>query len=462
MKPSIFITGISGFLGRTLIKKIDPAKYKSIYCLLIEPTDMFKSYPANFIPIIGDLEKPETYKNYLSETDIVIHMASVTGKVSPKIYTKNIVEGTGKLINACKEQNVKNFIYLSSIAAKFKNIKRYYYGIAKLKAEQLIKDSGLNYSIIRPTMIMGINAPVFDGFAGLTSLPIIPVFGNGKTKIQPVIDSDVADLIISISNKNHFNNKILEIGGPDILTIDEFLKKIKSKKTNQENVGTKIFHIPIGLTVFGLTILEIMVYKFLPITVGQLATFRNDSIADNDSFLKKSTELIGVDEMIKVGLKNKKVPDLNTKILEKECKTFCKYLSGIKANEYVIENYLKYHSISKIEEINKPPLFDNLLLKFARIHPAFTKFIDIYTKFVKPQTIFRFKLSYLLAILEVSSPYYEKIDFTKGIGKLSFLILLGLKGGLFGLQLILSVIFLLPFDLIFRVIGGNNKETKNV
>jgi len=395
MKPSIFITGISGFLGRTLIKKIDPAKYKSIYCLLIEPTDMFKSYPANFIPIIGD-------------------------------------------------------------------IKRYYYGIAKLKAEQLVKDSGLNYSIIRPTMIMGINAPVFDGFAGLASLPIIPVFGNGKTKIQPVIDSDVADLIISIIDNNHFNNKILEIGGPDILTVDEFLKKIKSKKTNQENVRTKIFHIPIGLTVFGLTILEMMIYKFIPITVGQLATFRNDSIADNDPFQEKSTELTGVDEMIEVGLKNKEAPNLNTKILEKECKTFCKYLSGIKANDYVIEKYLKYHSISKIEEINKPPIFDNLLLKIARIHPVFTKFIDIYTKFLKPQTIFRFKLSYLLAILEVSSPYYEKIDFTKGIGKLNFLILLGLKGGLFGLQLILSIIFLLPFDLVFRVIGGKNKETKNV
>lgn len=461
MKPSIFITGITGLLGRALLKKIDPEKYNTIYCLIVDKSTLLDSYPDNFKKIPGDLNDPKTYKNILANVETVIHMASVTGKVSPQEYNNNIVSGTAKLLNNCKEHGVKNFVYISSIAAKFKKIKRYYYGIAKQEAEKKVKISGLNYLIIRPTMIMGENSAVFEGFSNLASLPIIPVFGNGKTKIQPVADIDVAALIVSILNQNYFQNKVLEIGGPEVLSINEFLTKIKSKKIAQ-NKKAKILHIPIGLTVFGLSMLETIVYKFLPITVGQLASFRNDSTAINDPFLKNPSELVGIEEVIEKSLINEKKKNKENKILIKECRIFCKYLSGIKANDYVIENYIKYHDISQIEKNNKFSLFDRILLKIARIHPVFTKFIDIYTKFLKPQTILRFKLSYLLAILEVSSPYYQKIDLTRGIGKFSFLFLLGIKGGIFALQLVLSVIFLLPFDLIFRVLSGPGKEPENV
>ncbi len=460
MKPSIFITGITGLLGRALLKKIDPEKYNTIYCLIVDKSTLLESYPDNFKKIPGDLNDQKTYKNILENVETVIHMASVTGKVSPQEYNNNIVLGTAKLLNNCKEHGVKNFVYISSIAAKFKKIKRYYYGIAKKEAEKIVKNSGLNYSIIRPTMIMGANSAVFEGFSNLASLPIIPVFGNGKTKIQPVADIDVAESIISILDKNHFQNKILEIGGPEILSIDEFLTRIKSKKNTQKKKA-KMLHIPIGLTVFGLSMLETIVYKFLPITVGQLASFRNDSTATNDPFLKNPSELVGIEELIEKSSRNEKNNNKVNKILIKECRTFCKYLSGIKANDYVTENYIKYHDISQIEKEIKLSPFDKVLLKIARIHPVFTKFIDIYTKFFKPLTLIRYKITYLLAILEVSSPYYQEIDFSTGISKFGFIVLLGIRGGIFALQLLLSIIFLLPFDLLFRILGKNKKELEN-
>ena len=54
-----------------------------------------------------------------------------------------------------------------------------------------------------------------------------------------------------------------------------------------------------------------------------------------------------------------------------------------------------------------------------------------------------------------------KIDLTKGIGKFSFLFLLGIKGGFFALQLLLGLIFILPFELVFRIFCKKKQEGQN-
>jgi len=472
MKTSIFITGITGFLGKSLLKKINPEQYNKVYFLIRNSdSELIKTFPENFIPVIGDLHKPESYEKTLAEMEIdtVIHLASVTGKVSPQEYEKTIVTGTKNLLEKCKENKVSNIIYLSSIAAKFEKIKKYHYGLAKREAENIIANSGLKYSIIRPTMILGKSSAVFEGFSNLATLPITPVFGKGNTMLQPIDVDDVSNIIISILETDNCNNKIVEIAGPNILSINDFLKKIRAIKNNNYDKSIRFMHIPMGLTVLGLTVLETFAYKFLPITIGQLASFRNDSTINNTSvnfpYSKSNIELTDIDTMIKSSLKsdgNSTKKSNNNKGLIRECKTFCKYLSGLKANEYVIANYIKYHNISNLENKKNKPFFDKFLIKLASLHPFLTKPIDIYTKFLKPQTVLRYKLSYLLAILEVSPPYYQNIDTTEGIEKFKFLLLLGLKGGIFVLQLVISIILLLPFDLFFILINKSSKGGKNV
>jgi len=459
MKHSVFITGITGFLGKTLLKKLDSSLFNNVFFLIRDKnSDILDNYPDNFIAVFGSLDNPESYKDILKEVDVILHMASVTGKVSKVEYHNTIVKATKKLLELSKENNIINFIYISSIAAKFSKKNRYYYGLAKKEAEQAVANSGLNYLIIRPTMILGKGSAVFEGFENLASLPITPIFGNGKTIIQPIAVEDIANRISAALIDKNYNNEIVEYGGNDKISIDEFIKRINHIKNN--NKKTKLIHIPISPVIFFLSIFETFAYRFLPITVGQLASFRNDSTSTNPPNLSTDINELTLDEMIEMSLQSKPQANADTKLI-KECKTFCKYLSGMRANGYVIDKYVKYHRISDIENKKKQNPFEKFLLKIATIHPLFTKPIDIYTKFLLPQSLLRFKLSYLLAILEVSSPYYKKIDLTEGIGKIKFLFLLGIKGGIFGLQLVLSIIFLFPFDVIFRLISPKKKGEKN-
>jgi len=451
MKPALFITGAGGFLGNHLLEKLDYSNYRAVYCLELrrELVLLPDNIPAETIVkvIEGNLLNPASYETFLEGTDSVLHLAALTGKADPRDYFKVNTYATMLLLDRCKQAGVKNFLFVSSIAVAFKNKYRYFYAHSKEEAENYIKGSGLAFTILRPTMLMGKNSPVFTGLAQLAGLPVIPMFGRGDIEIQPIHVEDMARAIARVDADNRYNGEILEIGGPDIITLKEFMKKIPAAR------GKKVppmLRLPMGLTVFGLSILERLVYSLLPLTVGQLATFRNDGIAASNSLVKKLTPMMkGLDEIIDDSLKQDKLPDI-PKHLARECRVFCRYLVKQKPTGYVLEKYEQLHQKLDMEPVD---FHDSLLLKLASRTPLLTRSADAYSRFFRSNSIVRKKLAYLMAVLDVSPPFFRYYDTSGGGGKLGFLVKAGLLGlGLF-FHLLLTTPFLLPLQVLAKLTG---------
>ena len=447
MKPSLFITGAGGFLGNTLITKLDASKYSFIYCLTRkrENVRLPEPLPENIKIIEGDLLDSASYEDVLKETDTVIHMAAATGKVKPQEYFKVNAYGTMLLLDRCKEAGVKNFLFVSSIAVSFKNKYRYFYALSKEQAENYVKSGGLNYTILRPTMIMGKGSPVFDGLAQLAALPVIPVFGNGKAEIQPIHVEDVARVIRQVAETARFHGEVLEVGGPEVIPIEEFMKKI-ARARGKEKPG--VLHLPVGLIAFGLSILERLVYGLLPLTVGQLASFRNNGTAEGNSLTSRMTMLmVPLDKIIASGLERDEAPDVPEQ-LARECGVFSRYLAKQKPNNYVLE---KYHQCHEKIDFTPADFHDSLLLKLARIRPLFTRMVDVYSRFFRFNSTVRKKLAYLVAILEVTPPYFRFYDSADGGGILGFLVKMGFKGISLVFHLLVSFLFLFPVQVLAKL-----------
>ncbi len=461
MKPSLFITGAGGFLGNHLLEKLDYKNYRAVYCLELrrELVRLPDTVPTDTVVkvIEGDLLDPASYEDYLKDADSVLHLAALTGKVDPKAYFKVNSYATMLLLDRCKTAGVKNFLFVSSIAAAFKNTYRYFYAHSKAEAENYVKGSGLNYTILRPTMLMGKGSPVFAGLAQLAGLPVIPIFGWGDVEIQPIHVEDMAKAIIRIDSESLYKGETLELGGPDIVTIKEFMKKIpavRGKKVPQ------VLRLPMGLTVLALSILERVVYGMLPLTVGQLASFRNDSIAESNSMFKKLSPMMkGLDEIIRDSLEQDKLPEI-PKPLARECRVFCRYLVKRKPTGYVLEKYQHIH-----QKLDMTPVdfHDSLLLKLASRTPLLTRSADAYSRFFRSNSTVRKKLAYLMAVLDVSPPYFRYYDSSGAGGKIGFIVKAGFLGlGLF-FHLLFTTPFLLPLQILAKLTGkknGNQSEVK--
>jgi len=442
MKKSIFITGITGFLGRVLLNKIDWSSFHNVYCLVRNPSQLsfLQDIPDHIKIVSGDLQNIIEIESIPDDVDTVIHLAAVTGKSKPKNYFKVNAHGTQLLLEICKKSNVKHFLLVSSIAAKFKDTNHYYYARSKQQAENHVQNSGLKYTILRPTMIFGEGSPIMSGFSRFTGLPFIPVFGKGDIKIQPVHVDDVAETINHVVSHSKFNDEIIELGGKQIISIKNLLERIHQK---QKGGKSRFFHIPMPITTFFLSILEPLFYSLLPLTRGQLATFRNEGTAlENDVSLRLSPRFKEIDQMIEDGLQVKKNQPVN---YEKECQVFCRYLTAHKVNDFVLDKYINCHAKVDMKARDK---FDSFLVRLASRSPFLTRFCDSFARFFYSPSLLRKKLVYLLAIVENSPPYCSFLDKADERGKLLLFLTVGLKGIGFGFHLFFSFIFLFPFKIL--------------
>ena len=298
---SVFITGATGFIGRSLLQKIDPERYSHIYCLSRNHSAL-KAFPStqynNCQFIDGNIFDYKAYATYLAASDTVIHLAAATGKATREEHFAINAEGTQFLIEQCRQTGVKNFLHISTIAVKFVDKSRYYYAQSKELAEQIVKNSGLHYTIVRPTIVIGQDATTWKTLLKLSKLPITPIFGDGTTKIQPIYIDDLVDCLLLILRDNMFSNETIELGGPEEITFEKFLKNIHCMYYGKE---PPIIHIPLKQLINVLSFFENRFYSILPVTIGQLSSFKNDgTIEKNRIFRHQAPRMKNVHEMLRL------------------------------------------------------------------------------------------------------------------------------------------------------------------
>jgi nucleoside-diphosphate-sugar epimerase len=300
MARSLFMTGATGFLGRHLLHGINPQRYQHIYCLSRtgqQPvTDL--SGPPRVTFIRGTLFDADIYRPYLARAETVVHMAAAVGKVEKAEYFRVNAEGTEFLIQECQQLGVRNFLYISSIAVKYVHKSRYYYAQSKQLAEEAVRRSKLHYTIVRPTLIIGKESGPWRSLSKLVTGHLILVAGNGTTRIQPIYVNDLVEFLDSTLELNNFSNDTIEVGGPEIITIEHFLKRIHQIHYNSTPL---ILHLPLKLLIPILTCFESFLYSLLPLSIGQLAFFGNDGTIKPSMALQPQLQRMKtIDEMLAI------------------------------------------------------------------------------------------------------------------------------------------------------------------
>lgn len=290
----VFLTGATGLLGRSLLPRFLQAGHR-VRALARTPG---ATPDAEWI--VGDLRNPSGYAAHLIDTDILVHAAAVTGKATPALHDQVNREGTATLVEAATRAGVARIIFISSIAAGFRDIKRYPYALAKRAAEQCVRRSPISATILRPTIIIGPGAGVLEGLRRLAALPVIPVFGPGRVLVQPIGVDDTARYVTHAVTAPDLDGLTCTIGGPDRVTLEDLLGRIHRRLRPSP---PRFVHLPLGPILTALGTVERIAYRAVPLTVGQLATFRHDGIADPNPLQDAlAGSLTSLDELLKESL----------------------------------------------------------------------------------------------------------------------------------------------------------------
>ena len=150
------------------------------------------------------------------------------------------LENTKVLIRAAQHAGVQKIVHISITNASSDSPLAYFKG--KALAEEAVSSSGLNYTIIRPTLIFGAEDILINNIAWfLRRFPAFPVPGSGAYPVQPVHVEDVSEAAVGAAGK--CENKILDCVGPEVYSYEQLIRLIAA------SVGSKakILHIRPGL-----------------------------------------------------------------------------------------------------------------------------------------------------------------------------------------------------------------------
>jgi nucleoside-diphosphate-sugar epimerase len=244
----ILITGASSTLGKNLTSEL--LKTKRFLIRLLEHRSPVRK--ENCEVFQGGLQNTDSLGRACSEVDTVVHLAALTHSSSGKAYFEINEEGTKNLISASKNNNIKRFVFVSSAAASEEGGD---YGVSKLRCEELVRKSGLDWVIVRPSEVYGENMEEGIGklVAWIEKLPIIPIIGDGSYFLSPVSVDDVVKAMVEILKDDSIKKETLDLCGPEKITMDELIDRL----AQIQSVQIKKIFLPIWFVRLGIGILSI-------------------------------------------------------------------------------------------------------------------------------------------------------------------------------------------------------------
>ena len=265
---SVAITGARGYIGRHVVARL-VAKGVRPRCL-VRPGFDPAGLPADKVDIVqGDITDPRSLPALVEGVQYVVHTASVVANIKQSQhanYRRTNEVGTENLVAAAREAGVQRFLYLGGMGT----VRSYAgsYMRTRFEAEQRVKNGGVPYAILQPSILFGDGAPFFSALAALARVaPIMPVPGSGKIRFQPIWVEDVVTCIEQLMD-GHGADETIPVGGPAYYSYDQLLDLI-FKSLGKRRVK---LHLPLVLMHAGAMAMQSILPK-PPLTTATLELF---------------------------------------------------------------------------------------------------------------------------------------------------------------------------------------------
>lgn len=269
---TVLVTGATGFLGSYVLPELKKAGF-AVRCLVRNAEDSKTLESMGALAVRGDVRARASLSRALKGVDVVLHMAAVVKCSSKQLYYDVNQRGTENLVAACTESGVKRFIHISTHDVTFE---RGDYSISKLRGEDAVRNSGLDFTILRPTAIYGRGECAFSGLVrSIKCLPVVPIPGKGDAKLQPVYAGDVAGAVMKTIGSKRTIGRTYFVAGPDQITFDELVNAIMSELGTRK---TKL-HVPLSIARLAAWILERLVANPI-VTTDSLELLTCDKTCD--------------------------------------------------------------------------------------------------------------------------------------------------------------------------------------
>lgn len=245
----VLVTGASGFVGTRICEQLVTAGHEAVGLSRSSTAQM----PRGVTSVQGDVVSGTGLAEAFAGVDAVIHLVGIIRERGDATFERVHVQGTRNALAAAEAAGVRRFVHMSALGAGSGSGSAYH--ASKAQAEELVRASGLEWTIMRPSLIFGVGDDFFAGTLRqlVTLPPLIPVVGTGEYLFRPVWVGDVAAAFIRALERPATIGQVFELVGPQEYTLRELLLLVRDAfQLRKPLVNVPLPLMRLGVALFGL------------------------------------------------------------------------------------------------------------------------------------------------------------------------------------------------------------------
>ena len=230
---AILVTGASGFVGSHLVPALLDAGH---HVIAVVRNDAGAMHVARRLSAPqgqaldtrrGDVTDPSTLGPALAGADAVLHLAAIPRDRDGGTSLHRInAEGTRNVLAAARDAGVRRFVHLGAMGVE--DDPALHYASSKAQGIAAVRDSGLDWTVLSPSVLFGPRDGFFNIIAGLVRMSpgVVPITGTGTARFQPLAVDDLARIAVRVFETETTTGSEYLLGGPRSWTYREIVEEV--------------------------------------------------------------------------------------------------------------------------------------------------------------------------------------------------------------------------------------------
>ncbi len=280
MQGLVTVFGGSGFVGGQVVRALAKAGYR-VRVAVRQPN---LAYRMRMLGDVGQIEvfqanvrNPASVARALDGAEACVNLVGVLWESGRQKFQSVHVMAAKTVAEAAARSGVKHLVHVSALGAKADSTSKYFR--TKAEGEAAVREAFPGATIVRPSLVFGVEDKLFNKFAQIAALsPIVPLVG-GDTRVQPVFVGDVAAVIAKAVANPAAVGVTYELGGPAVYTMREILQLILTETGRAKPLAALPW--PLASLLGSLGDLQGSIIPWTPpVTSDQVEMLKTDNVAD--------------------------------------------------------------------------------------------------------------------------------------------------------------------------------------
>lgn len=267
----ITVFGGTGFLGRRIVDRLLRAGWR--VRVAARRAEEGSVGEAEACP--ADITDPGMVARAVAGAHAAVNAVALYGEGSGETFDSVHVEAAAGLARAARDAGLSRLVHVSGIGADPASPSRYV--TARGRGEAAVRDACPDAVILRPGVLFGPGDAFLTTLDSLTRLPLVPLFGRGRTRLQPVHVDDVAMAVERVIDLPEPPALLFELGGAEVLEYRRILELIMAQR------GRHPLLLPVPFAVWHLLAVACRPLPRPPLTRDQVILMQRDNVAGGNA-----------------------------------------------------------------------------------------------------------------------------------------------------------------------------------